>query len=138
MGAEDVHIGQMPAGLQPREGWHSSSRLQQIPAVPVKVREDGDRCIGLLARLFEKLHAARGHGLVVAPEIIGLQEQEDASARLMADLALLLLPDSFRQKQACPAGGAGLDDNPALSAAELVSSSTWKPSLPVNQAIASS
>jgi hypothetical protein len=59
--------------------------LDKVPAVAVQVFEDGDDAIGFMTGRFEKTDAGGGHSPVIAGEIVGLQEQEDASAGLIAD-----------------------------------------------------
>ena len=65
-------------------------RLDQIPFVAVQVFEDGDDSVGFFARVLQEFHIARVHCVVVAPEIVGVEEQENAAAGLIADATQLL------------------------------------------------
>jgi hypothetical protein len=60
-------------------------RLDQVPEIAVEIGEHRNRAVGFMARLFLEKHALRQHRLVVAGEIIRLQEQKDAAASLVAD-----------------------------------------------------
>ena len=85
--------------------------------------------------------AAGAIGFVVAPEVVGLQEQENAPARLVADEDLLLRRGGAGEEE-----GRGLvaragrrDERPAFVLLGLVGvGDEGEPSTPVNQAIASS
>ena len=68
----------------------SGAELHQVPGVAVEVLEHGDLAVGLLGRRADEADALGGEVGIVAPEIVGLQEQEDAPARLVADEGLLL------------------------------------------------
>ncbi len=59
--------------------------LQEIPLVAIEVFEDGDGAVSLLARSFEEADAAGLIGLVVAPEVVGVEEEKDAATGLIAD-----------------------------------------------------
>src|ERR1700688_2199914 len=67
-----------------------SFQLQQIPFIAVQIFEDRDSAIGFLAGCAAEVHAAGRHPLIVAPEVVGVQEQKDAAASLVADAAGLL------------------------------------------------
>ena len=71
-----------PARLARRE-------LHQIPAVSVEILEHRDLAIGLVRGRPDEADAGFGVGGEVAIEIVGLQEEEDAPARLIADEAFL-------------------------------------------------
>lgn len=71
-------------------GGSSGGGLHQIPEVPVEVFEDGDGAVGLLGGRADEADAASKVRLMVAPETVRLQEQEDTPAGLVADEGLLL------------------------------------------------
>jgi len=50
----------------------------------VKIFEDGT--VGLLARRFEEFDVGREHQAVVTPEIVSVEEEENAARGLVADL----------------------------------------------------
>ena len=52
------------------------SGLHQIPQIAVEVFEDGDGAVGVNGGRAHKADAAGAEGVVVAPEIVCLQEQE--------------------------------------------------------------
>ena len=89
-------------------------RLQKVPLVAVEVFEDGDDAIGFVSRGLEKFDIVGLHLTVVAPEIIGVQKQENTSASLIAD-GLRLLGCSGLSEQETGAVGVWRPDNqPAL------------------------
>ena len=71
-------------------GQAASSELNEIPEVAVEVLEHGDCAIGLLGGRADEADTFGSHSVIVAPEIVGAQEQKDAPARLVADEGLLL------------------------------------------------
>jgi hypothetical protein len=52
------------------------SGLHQIPQIAVEVLEHGDLAVGLLGRRADEADALGGEVGIVAPEIVGLQEQK--------------------------------------------------------------
>ena len=68
-----------------------------------------------MAGLFTKMHAVGLHALVVAPEIVGLEKQEDPTAPLLADGGLLLRIGGLGQQQGRPWGTFRGDPHPALA-----------------------
>jgi hypothetical protein len=64
--------------------------LREIPLVAVGVGEHHRAAVRFLARLLGKPDAARLHTAVVVPEIVGVQEQEDAPPGLIPDVGQLL------------------------------------------------
>src|SRR5262245_18079449 len=77
------------ARLRGRGTGFGGVRLHEVPLVAVEVEEHGDRAVPLPPRLLGEPNAARRHVVVVAPEVVGLEEEEDPSAGLVADAALL-------------------------------------------------
>ena len=69
--------------------------LHQVPQVAVQVLEDGHGAIGLDLGLPHEDDALRRVGPVVAPEVVGVQEQEDTTAGLIANSLFLLRRRSF-------------------------------------------
>lgn len=65
--------------------------LVEIPAVTVNVLKHHDHSVFLLARLLAEVDAFVFHGVVVAPEVVGLQEQKYPPAALVADKSFLSL-----------------------------------------------
>jgi hypothetical protein len=66
-----------------------------------------------VARWFEEPHARRCHAGVITSEVVGLQEQEDPTAGLIADPIPLAGISSTGEQQAGRAAGRG-DDDPTL------------------------
>jgi hypothetical protein len=62
------------------------ARLKEIPLVAVEIFEDGNGAVGFLTRSFEEVYAGGLHEAIVAPEMIGVKEEEDAAGGLIADL----------------------------------------------------
>src|SRR5215211_6530310 len=52
----------------------SSIPLEQIPTIPVQVLEHRHRPVGLHLRITNERDAECGHAMVVAPEVVGLEE----------------------------------------------------------------
>src|SRR4029077_5988544 len=65
----------------PQPSASTTFQLQQIPFVPIEILKHGNRSIRLITRRPAEVHPARCHGAVVAPEIIRVQEQENASKK---------------------------------------------------------
>ena len=55
--------------------------LQEIPAIAIEVLENRDRAVRLLAWCASELHAGLDIAAIVAPEVVGLQEQEVRNPR---------------------------------------------------------
>jgi len=64
-------------------GWGGG--FEEIPLVAVEVFEDGYGAVGFLAGRFEETDATGLVSLVIAPEVVGVEEEEDAAAGLIAD-----------------------------------------------------
>ncbi len=106
--------------------------------IAVQVFEDCDCAVGLFARRPCELYFARGHFIVVTPEIVGVQKKEDSSAGLVADTTRLLGRCCPGQKQARTLGAGGAISTQRLSSLKRVSSITLKLSVRVKNARASS
>ena len=92
--------------------------LEEIPLVAVEVFEDGDRSIGFLAGRLEKLNVGGLHEAVIAPEIVGMEKEEDAITCLVADVLELLGRGGLGEEKAGAAGARGSEDKPALTCGE--------------------
>ena len=65
-------------------------RLHQVPEVAVEITEHRHRTPRLLFRLSVEFDAFRYHGSMITSEVIGVQEEEDASTTLVPDRCHLL------------------------------------------------
>jgi len=92
--------------------------LEEIPLVAVEVFEDGDDAVGFLAGRFEETDAAGLVGLVIAPEVVGVEEEEHAATGLIADGEGLLGSGGFGEEKSGAAGIGGSDEEPALFVGE--------------------
>jgi len=63
----------------------SAGRLQQIPFAAPRIGKDRDDAVRLASRFFEKAHATRAHGRVIAREIVGFEKVADAATGGRAD-----------------------------------------------------
>ena len=72
------------------EARRSGGELHQVPQVAVEILEHGDVGVRLLGGRADEADAAGAVGFVVAVEIVRLQKQKDAPARLVTDEGLLL------------------------------------------------
>jgi len=95
-----------------------SGGFEKIPLVAVEVFEDGDGAVGFLAGGFEETDAAGLVCFVIAPEVVGVEEEEDAAAGLVADGEGLFGSVGFREEKGGAAGIGRSDQEPALVAGE--------------------
>ena len=104
------------------EARRSGGELHQVPQVAVEVLEHGDLAVGVLGRRADEADAASAVGGIVAVEIVGLQEQEDAPACLVADEGLLLRLGSAGEEEGngVLAGAGRRDEHPAFVLLRLV------------------
>jgi hypothetical protein len=91
-------------------------QLNQVPEVAVEVLEDCHGAVGVGGGRADEAHAPRAEGAIVAPEVVRLEEQENAPARLVADEGLLLRRGGAGKEEGDAAGaGAGRgDEHPAF------------------------
>ena len=92
--------------------------MKEIPLVAVEVFEDGYGAVGFLARGFEEADAAGLVGFVVAPEVIGVEKEEDAAAGLVADGEGLFGRVGFGEEESGAGRIGGSYKKPALVAGE--------------------
>src|SRR5678810_535510 len=102
----------MPHGK--RSGAGRFFRLEEVPEVPPGITEDRDRAVRLLRRFANEDDALAPERAVVAGKIVGVQEQEDPAARLVADTAGLLGTGCARQEEPRSRGSGWSDHDPAL------------------------
>lgn len=76
--------------------------LQQVPQISIQILEHRDQPIRLLFRRADKFDSLRNHLVVVAPEIIGVEEEKYPPACLIPDEGFLLRLGRFRKEQCCP------------------------------------
>ena len=65
------------------------SWLNQVPEIAIEVFEDGYCSVGFFAWWACEVNSVSGHGMVVAFEIVGEEEEEYAAAGLVADAGYL-------------------------------------------------
>jgi hypothetical protein len=75
--------------------------FDEVAAVAIQVLEYSHRAVWLGTRRLHESHASRPHPLVVSCEVVRVQEQEDPSARLVADSSSLFVGGGTGEKQAC-------------------------------------
>ena len=92
--------------------------MQEIPLVTVEVFEDGDGAVGFLAGRFEEADAAGLVSFVIAPEVVGMEEEEDSTAGLVADGEGLLGCVGFGEEKSGAAGIRWGDEEPAFVTGE--------------------
>jgi len=88
--------------------------LQKVPLVAVEIFEDRDDAIGFVSRCLQKFDIVGPHLTVVAPEIIGVEKQENTPASLIADGVRLLGHSGLSEKDTGAVGVWRRDDQPAL------------------------
>ena len=74
--------------------------LHQVPLVAMQIFEDGHRSVLFCLGLPHKRDASGAVGIEVAPETIGVEEQENSSSRLVANAGDLMLVRCPGQEQA--------------------------------------
>lgn len=90
-------------------------RLYQIPQVSVEVLEDRDGAVGLGPGFPDENHPPVCVGVEVPPEVVGVQEQENPSSGLVADMRLLGVVGRTRQQQAGLCCSGRRHHDPALA-----------------------
>lgn len=95
-------------------------RLEQVPFVPVQILKHGDRAVMFLPRFADELDAPGGHGVVVAPEVVGVKEQKNAASGLIADAGSLFLVRTSGQKQTRAERTGWRDQDPSLVIAHAI------------------
>lgn len=65
--------------------------LIEIPAVAVHIFKHHHRTVLFLTRFFAEMNAFCLHGMVIAPKIIRLKEQENSATALITDKTFLPL-----------------------------------------------
>lgn len=88
--------------------------FEQVPEVAGHVPEDSDRAVRFRLWLAREFDSCREHGVVVAPEVVGGEEQEHPSPGLAADGRDLLFVYRARQKQRRSLSTGWCDDHPTL------------------------
>ena len=96
----------------------ASGGFEKVPLVAIEVFEDGDGAVGFLTGGLEESDAAGLVGLVIAPEVVGVEEKEDAAARLVADSEGLLRRVGFGEEERGASGIGRSDEEPAFVAGE--------------------
>src|SRR5271154_5211916 len=97
--------------------WDSAgpvSRLQQVPFTTPRVQEHRDQTVRLASRRFKEPYAARAHRLVVAPEVVGVNEKADPSPGLIAKTDALSVIARNRKHQRRTRAPRGCDHDPAF------------------------
>src|SRR3954470_17605325 len=88
--------------------------LNQIQQIAVEVFENSDNTVALRARVADKLDPIRLVCMVVAPEIVGVQEKEYASASLITHARCLFLIGCPGQEQPATVSSRRRDNDPAF------------------------
>jgi len=88
--------------------------LQKVPLVAVEIFEDSDDAVEFVTRCLQKIDIVGPHPTVVAPEIIGVEKQENTFASLIADGVRLLGRSGLSEKETGAVGVWRCDDQPAL------------------------
>ena len=89
--------------------------MQQVPFVAVEILENGDGAVVFFGGFAAEGYTALFHGLIIASEIVGVKEEKDASAGLIADAGFLFVSFSFGEQEASSLRIVWGDENPALS-----------------------
>src|SRR6185503_701571 len=91
--------------------------LHQVPQIAVQIREHRHAAIGRVDRRADEAHAFGEERRIVAFEIVGVEEEEDAPARLVADERRLLPSRGAGEEErgAAPAGAGRGDQHPSLA-----------------------
>ena len=95
------------------------SGLNQVPEISIQVFEDGDSAVGLFFGLADEFDLVCLEGLVIAPEVVGVEEEEDTAPGLVADAGGLLGCSSTGEEQIGSGGAGGSDKDPAFAGAHV-------------------
>src|SRR6188768_2034339 len=79
-------------------------QLDKVPLVAVQVEKDRDGAGRSLGGPANEGDAFRGVGVIIAPEVVGVKEQENAAAGLVADAGFLLDRRGSREQHVRAAG----------------------------------
>ena len=93
----------------------SAARLQKIPTISIGIDKDRNGTVNLMARLFHKAHAAGKHRLIIAMEIVGMQEKSDTAAGLVADGKALLFTIGLGEQKGATVSAPRLDHQPPFA-----------------------
>jgi hypothetical protein len=90
--------------------------FDQVPKIAVKVGEHRDAAIGLVGGRADPFDAGGGEAGVVAGEVVGVKEEDDTAAGLIADRGLLLGGGALGEEDGGGVRGCAgrADDDPAL------------------------
>ena len=97
-------------------GWKRTSapELEQVPQVPVQVLEHCNRSVLFILRGATEFDALGTQVFVIAPEVVGVKEQEYAAARLVSNSTQLFVGACPGKQETCLAGARWSDKNPAF------------------------
>jgi hypothetical protein len=102
--------------------------LQEVPAVPIEILEDGDGAVGFLARQLAERDAAGAERVIIAPEVVGVQEEQHPAAPWSPTRASCPGDDAFARSRRVSREPGGASSNQRLPSSSGVSSTTAKPS----------
>lgn len=92
--------------------------MKEIPLVAVEVLEDGDDAVAFVARDFEEFDVVGLHAAVVAVEVVGVEEEEDTAAGLVADLVRLFRSGGLGEQEGRARGVGRSNEEPTLRIGE--------------------
>jgi len=95
------------------------SGLDQVPEISIQIFADGDGAVGLIFGLADEFDLVRAEGAVVAPEVVGVKEEEDAASRLVADAGGLLGCGGAGEEEIGSRRAGGSDEDPAFAGAHV-------------------
>jgi hypothetical protein len=99
---------------------NSAPRLHKVPPVTVQILAHGHCTVGLFLRLADEDDAPRPARLVISPEVVGMQEQEDAAASLIADHYGLFISRRASKEQPALARARRRNDDPPFCLLGLI------------------
>ena len=105
--------------------------FDQIPGIAVAILEHDDRAVWLDARFATEVHAGRAQACVVGCEVVGVQEEGDASTGLIPDAVSAVaryLARASRRPIVDPGGRTTIQ---RFVSVRRVSSTSTKPRTPV-------
>ena len=93
--------------------------LNQVPEISIQIFEDGDGAVGLFLRLADEFDLVCLEGAVVAPEVVGVEEEKDAASGLIADAGGLLGRGGSSQEEVGSSGTRRSDEYPAFASTHI-------------------
>ena len=102
-----------PAGLR------LDLALDQVPQISVKIFEDCDRAVGFILGWADEFYVVGLKRTVVAPEVVGVQEEKDTAAGLISDARGLFGSRGLSEQERRSRGTGRRNQHPTFAGTEV-------------------